>query len=220
MTTMIDDVMAQLRADIETAAKALKVHLGKLRTGRASISILDNVRVNYYGTATPLAQVANLSASDPRMITVKPWDRGVVGDVEKAILASDLGITPQSDGEVIRLPMPQLTEDRRKDLVRQAERRGEDAKISLRNHRREANEMLKEFEKDKEISQDDLKRALALRADGAAAHCLLAKVLEAKQNQKAAMQEWGACLLNQNADFVEPDWLSLARERLKQGGAK
>lgn len=158
--SMIEDVLSQLRNDVDAALKALKSDLGRLRTGRASISILDGIRVNYYGVSTLLSQCANLSVSDARMINVKPWDRGLIGEIEKAILQSDIGITPQNDGDMIRLPIPQLTEERRKDLVKQAKGRGEDGKISLRNYRREANDMLKELEKDKEISQDDLKRAL------------------------------------------------------------
>ncbi|MFC1611252.1 ribosome recycling factor, partial [Myxococcota bacterium] len=122
--------------------------------------ILDGVRVNYYGSPTPLNQCANVAVVDARLISVKPWDKSQVAEIEKAILTADIGITPQSDGEIIRLPVPSLTEERRRDLVKHSKHRGEEARIALRTHRRDANEMLKEAEKEKEISQDDLKRAL------------------------------------------------------------
>lgn len=157
---MIEDTLQQLSQEVEATNSALKVQLGKLRTGRANISILDGVRVNFYGTPTPINQCANLTVADARMLTVKPWDRSIIGDIEKAILSTDIGIMPQNDGETIRLPIPALTEERRRDLVKQGKQRGEEAKIGLRNHRRDANEMLKTLEKDKEISQDELKRAL------------------------------------------------------------
>jgi len=156
----IDDVLGQLGLEIEGSMEALTHDLGKLRTGRANLALLDDVRVDYYGTPTPLSQCANLAVADARLLTVKPWDKNLIAAVEKAIQAADIGITPQSDGEMIRLPIPALTEDRRKELVKQGKHRGEDAKIALRNHRRDANDMLKALEKDKEISQDDLKRAL------------------------------------------------------------
>ena len=157
---MVEDTLDQLRQDIETSLHALKAQLSKLRTGRASISILDGIRVNYYGTPTPINQCANLSVADARLLIVKPWDKALISDIEKAILTSDIGIMPQNDGDMIRLPIPALTEERRKDLVKQGKHRGEDAKIGMRNHRRDANDMLKELEKEKQISQDDLKRAL------------------------------------------------------------
>ena len=157
---MIEDILNEMHANIEKSMGSLKLGLAKLRTGRANIAILDGIKVDYFGTPTPLNQCANLGAADARMITIKPWDKNIINDIEKAIQVADIGITPQNDGEMIRLPIPPLTEERRKDLVKQAKARGEDAKISIRNHRREANDMLKEAEKEKEISQDDLKRAL------------------------------------------------------------
>lgn len=159
---LVEDVVSDLKTSTNTAFESYKHDLSKLRTGRANVAILDNVRVNYYGTATPLTQCANLQVADARLITVKPWDRGLIGEIEKAIRHADIGINPQNDGELIRLPIPALNQDRRRDLVKNAKARAEDAKISLRNSRRDANEMLKEAEKDKEISQDDLKRALEL----------------------------------------------------------
>lgn len=157
---MVDDVLGELAGSIDGSMKSLKVNLAKLRTGRANLALLDDVRVEYYGTPTPLNQCANLAVADARLITVRPWDKNLIGDIEKAIQSADIGITPQSDGDIIRLPVPPLTEERRKDLVKHAKQRGEEARISVRNHRRDANEMLKELEKEKEISQDDLKRAL------------------------------------------------------------
>ncbi len=155
-----DDVLNDLSKQIAESISHLKSDLSKLRTGRASLALLDNVRVNYYGNPTPLSQCANLAVADARLITVKPWDKKLIQEIDKAIRQSDIGITPQSDGDLIRLPIPALNEQRRKELVKQAKTRGEDAKIAIRNHRRDANEMLKEAEKEHEISQDDLKRSM------------------------------------------------------------
>ena len=155
-----DDCMQELGESIDSTVQSLKVGLAKLRTGRANISVLDDVKVDYYGTPTPLSQCAQLAAPEPRLLTIKPWEKNLVGAIEKAILTCQLGITPQNDGEMIRLPIPQLTEERRKDLVKQARQRGEECKISVRSHRRSINDMLKDAEKEKEISQDDLKRGL------------------------------------------------------------
>ena len=157
---MLEEVHGELQESIEQSIDAFTTALSKLRTGRANLAILDDVRVSYYGTPTPLNQCANLAVSDARLIVVKPWDKGIISDIEKAIQQADIGITPQNDGEVIRLPIPSLTEDRRKDLVKQAKSRGEEGKIALRSHRRDANEMLKDAQKEKEISEDDLKRGL------------------------------------------------------------
>ncbi|MEZ4271474.1 MAG: ribosome recycling factor [Myxococcota bacterium] len=154
------DILTDMRQSMEKSIESLRHDLAKLRTGRANIGILDDIRVDYYGVMTPLSQCANLSASDPRLITIKPWERGIISNIERALQNSDIGITPQNDGEVIRLPIPALTEERRRDLVKQAKARGEDAKIAMRTHRRDANELLKDAEKDKEISQDELKKAL------------------------------------------------------------
>jgi len=155
-----NDVYNELQGQIDSSLSALKAGLGKMRTGRANAAILDAVRVDYFGSMSPLNQVANVSVPDARMIVVKPWDKSIIAEVEKAIMSAEIGITPQNDGEIIRLPVPALTEERRKDLVKQVKQKGEDSRISLRNHRREANDFLKELEKEKEISQDDLKKAL------------------------------------------------------------
>lgn len=155
-----EDVYEELVSELANVTESLQKTLGRLRTGRASASLLDGIRVDYYGTATPLSQCAQINVPEPRLITVKPWEKPLLQPIEKAIMMSELGLNPQNDGEMIRLPVPQLTEDRRKDLVKQAKGRGEEAKIGIRTHRRDANEMLKAAEKDKDISQDDLKRAL------------------------------------------------------------
>ncbi len=158
--SLIDDVLSELAEQNVSALEALDRNLAKLRTGRANAALLDDVRVDYYGTLTPLSQCAQIIVPEPRMLTVKPWEKAIIPAIEKAIRKAALGLNPQSDGDMVRVPVPQLTEERRKDLVKQARGRGEEAKIAIRNHRRDANDMLKEAEKEKEISQDDLKRAL------------------------------------------------------------
>jgi ribosome recycling factor len=157
---MINDVLKELQAGLEKGIEALKKDLGKVRTGRANVSILDGVRVDYYGTPTPLHQVASLNVPDARLITVKPWEKSLIPEIEKAIRSSQLGLNPSSDGEIVRLPMPPLTEERRKDLVKMVKKMAEEAKVALRNARRDANEMLKEFLKDKEITEDEEKQGL------------------------------------------------------------
>jgi ribosome recycling factor len=134
--------------------------LGKVRTGRASVSILDGIRVDYYGTPTPLNQIASLNVPDPRLITVKPWEKSLIPEIEKTIRSAQLGLNPSSDGEIVRLPMPPLTEERRKDLVKMVKKMAEEAKVALRSARRDANEMLKELQKDKAITEDEEKAGL------------------------------------------------------------
>lgn len=155
-------MIAEVKSIAETAmVKALdsfRRDLGKVRTGRASLAVLDDVRVDYYGTPTPLNQVAALAVPEPRLITIQPWEKNLISDIEKAILKSDLGLNPSSDGQLIRLAFPPLTEERRKEMVKQVKRMGEDAKVAVRNARREANDTLKKMEKDKDISEDELKR--------------------------------------------------------------
>ena len=154
---MVNDVLNDLKAHMEKALEALKRDLGRLRTGRASLALLDGIRVEYYGTQSPLNQVASLQVADARLIVVKPWDRTATQSIEKAIRASDLGLNPSSDGEAIRIPIPALTEERRKDLTKVARRTAEEARVAMRTHRREANEMLKSFCDDGDISEDDLR---------------------------------------------------------------
>ncbi|MGD9503563.1 MAG: ribosome recycling factor [Syntrophobacteraceae bacterium] len=135
--------------------EALEREYKRLRTGRASSSLLDGVRVNYYGTPTPLAQLATVTTPDPRTIMVQPWDQTVLGEVEKSILKSELGLTPNNDGKVIRIGIPPLTEERRKDLVKMINKKAEEYKVIMRNIRRDSNELIKDLKKDKEISEDE-----------------------------------------------------------------
>ncbi len=157
---MIDEITENLLDENEKTMDSLKKNLSKIRTGRAHVGILDGIRVDAYGTKQPLNQVASLSTPDPRQIMVKPWDKSVISDIERAILQAGLGITPTVDGESIRLPIPPLNTERRRDLVKVVGRAQEDAKISIRNHRREANEMIKEGEKDGDITEDASHRGL------------------------------------------------------------
>jgi ribosome recycling factor len=131
-----------------------------LRTGRASPSLLDNVRVDYYGMPTPLKQVATVSVGDSRLLTVSPWDKGKLSDIEKAIQASGLGLTPSNDGKIIRIPIPALTGERRKELVRQVKKLGEEYKVTIRGYRRDSNELLKSAEENKDITEDEYHRGL------------------------------------------------------------
>jgi len=155
---MIAEVKSKTSAGMVKALESFRRDLSKVRTGRASLALLDDVRVDYYGTPTPLNQVAALAVPEPRLITIQPWEKNLAGEIEKAILKADLGLNPSSDGQLIRLVFPPLTEDRRKEMVKQVKRLGEEAKIAVRNVRREGNDTLKKFEKDKEITEDDLKR--------------------------------------------------------------
>ena len=154
---MNDAVFTQLQKEMDGSINALRKELTKMRTGRASTSLLDHVSVDYYGATTPLNQLATLSAPEPRLLVIQPFDRSAMGEIEKAILKSDLGLTPNNDGKIIRIPIPALTEDRRKDLVKHVKKIAEEFRVSLRNHRRLAIEHLKEAEKKKEITADDAK---------------------------------------------------------------
>lgn len=148
----------EFRERMQKSIEALKGELNRVRTGRASIALLDGIKVDYYGTSTPLNQVATLAVPESRLITIQPWDASILPDIEKAILKSDLGLVPTNDGKVIRISIPQLTEERRKELAKVVKRIGENAKIAIRNIRRDANDFVKKKEKNKEISQDELKR--------------------------------------------------------------
>jgi ribosome recycling factor len=138
---------------------ALKSELKRIRTGRASLSLLDGIRPDYYGTPTPLNQMATLAVPESRLITIQPWDATVIKDIEKAILKSDLGLTPSSDGKIIRISIPPLTEERRKELVKVVHKICEEHKVAVRNIRRDSNELLKGFKKDGDISEDDAFKA-------------------------------------------------------------
>ncbi len=157
---MIDDVFADLKNGISKAHDALKRDLARLRTGRASITLLDGIRVDYYGTPTPLSQMASLSTPDPRSISIKPWDKSVISAIEKAIRSSDLGVNPIHDGDLVRIPIPSLTEERRKDLVKIARKNGEECKVAIRGARRESREMLETLDKDGEVPEDEVAAAL------------------------------------------------------------
>ena len=157
---MEQDILNDFKANVEKVLASLKNELVKVRTGRASLTILDGIRVEYYGTPTPLNQVAAMAVVDPRLITIKPWEKSLCADIEKAIKKSDLGLNPVSDGELVRVPIPSLTEERRRDLTKVTKRYGEDAKVGVRNHRRESKELLESMSKDGDISEDTRDRAL------------------------------------------------------------
>jgi ribosome recycling factor len=154
---MNEAIFTQLQKEVEQSVGALRKDLAKIRTGRASTALLEHVVVDYYGATTPLNQLATLSAPEPRLLVVQPYDRSAMGNIEKAILKSDLGLTPNNDGKIIRVPIPQLTEERRKELVKHVKKIGEEFRVSVRNHRRVAVEHIKEAEKKKEITADDSK---------------------------------------------------------------
>ena len=152
---MLDDVNETMAEAIEKAHQALGRDLAKLRTGRASVALLDGIRADYYGQSTPLNQMAAISVPEPRLIVIRPWDKAGLQAAERAILTSDLGLTPTNDGEFIRIPIPPLTEERRRDLVKIARKNAEECKIAIRHARRDANEMLDSLKDDGEIPEDD-----------------------------------------------------------------
>ena len=154
---MIDDARQRMHASVE----AVQRDLTAMRTGRASVAMLDGIRVDYYGTPTPLNQVGNMSIPDATLITLQPWDTSLLGAIEKAIRSAGLDLNPQNDGKVIRIPVPSLTEDRRKLLVKNAHKQAEEGRVAIRNVRRDANDHLKKMLKDKAISEDDEKHATA-----------------------------------------------------------
>lgn len=156
---MIDATYDETKDRMDKTIAALKNDLTRVRTGRASLSLLDGIRVDYYGTQTPLNQVASLSIPESRLITIQPWDASIIKEVEKEILKSDLGLTPSSDGKLIRIAIPPLTEERRKELVKVVNKMCEDHKITVRNIRRDANEKFKGMKKDTQISEDDAYKA-------------------------------------------------------------
>jgi ribosome recycling factor len=156
---MNEAIFTQLQSEMDQSVGALRKELAKIRTGRASTALLEHIVVEYYGATTPLNQLATLSAPEPRLLVIQPYDRSAMGNIEKAILKSDLGLTPNNDGKIIRVPIPQLTEERRKELVKHVKKIGEEFRVSVRNHRRVAVEQLKEAEKKKEITADDSKHS-------------------------------------------------------------
>lgn len=154
MQSVLDDGKKRMNG----ALSALDKDFSKLRTGRASTSLVDSLEIEYYGTPTPLNQIASISVPDSRTITIQPWDKGAFSDVERGIQKSDLGLNPINDGKIIRISIPPLTEERRMELVKVAKKYTEDAKVSIRNVRRDLNDSLKKLEKDKDISEDDLRK--------------------------------------------------------------
>jgi ribosome recycling factor len=157
---MIDDVLNEFQTRAHDTVDALRRELSRMRTGRANLSILEGIKVDYYGQSTPLNGVAALSVPEPRLITIKPWDKSMIQPIEKAVFEANLGLNPVSDGELIRLPIPPLTEERRKEMVKQVKQKGEEHKVTVRNARRDSKDMLEEGQKEGEITEDDLKRAL------------------------------------------------------------
>ena len=153
----MDELIQTLSKKMDKAIVVLQNDFKKVRTGRANPSMLDGINVDYYGTPTGIAQVGNISVPEPQMMLITPWEKSLLGEIEKAIMKADIGITPQNDGNVVRLPIPPLTEERRKEMVKQIKKFGEDAKVSIRNVRRDGNDKLKKMEKEKEISEDDVK---------------------------------------------------------------
>ena len=156
---MKDKIFEDAKRKMNKVLEVMAQDLARVRTGRASVALLEGIKVEAYNASMPLPQVASLAAPEPRLLTVQPWDPTLLGDIEKAILKSDLGLTPTNDGKIIRLPIPALTTDRRKELVKVVKKMAEDGKVALRNVRRDANERLKDLKKDKEISEDDAHRA-------------------------------------------------------------
>jgi ribosome recycling factor len=159
MSNQIVDSMVQ---NMDRSIQALKGELAKVRTGRASTALVDTVHVDYYGSSVPLNQVANITTPDARTIQISPWEAGTAGAIEKAILQANLGFTPQNDGKVIRIPLPAMTEERRKEMAKLVKKMGEENKIALRTHRRDANEEIKKQEKAKTLSEDDAKKVMDL----------------------------------------------------------
>lgn len=156
-TKVIDEAERKMKSSVEATGR----EMATIRTGKATTSLLDTVRVNYYGNMVPINQTANVSVPEPRMLLIQPWDKSMVEEIKKAILKSDLGLNPTDDGMIIRIPIPSLTEERRKDLVRTVKLMAEEGRVKVRGIRREANDKLKGLEKDKNISEDDSRKAQA-----------------------------------------------------------
>lgn len=157
---MIADVLAEAKTKMAKAIDATRHEFGSLRTGRASPALLEQIRIDYYGVPTPITQLATVSVPEPRLLVIQPWDKKMAKDVERAILKSELGLVPSSDGAVVRVPIPPLTEERRRDLAKVARKHAEEGRVAIRNIRREAKELIEELEDDGEVSEDDAKRAL------------------------------------------------------------
>ena len=157
MNQEAEEVLALARSEMDHSVGAFRHELSRVRTGRASTALLEGLQVNYYGTKTPLRQLAGLAAPEPRLLVITPYDKGAMHEIEKAIQTSDLGLNPMNDGKLIRIPIPELNEERRKELVRHVRKTAEDFRVGVRNHRRDANDMLKDLHKEKKITDDDLR---------------------------------------------------------------
>ncbi len=158
---MQGEIIELARSEMEKAVEAFRHELTRVRTGRASTGLVEGLQVNYYGAKTPIRQVASLAAPEPRLIVITPYDKTALHEIEKAIQSSDLGLTPQNDGKIIRIPIPELTQERRKELVKHVKKVAEEHRVGVRNHRRDANDMLKDLHKDKKITDDDLRASEA-----------------------------------------------------------
>lgn len=179
---MLDEVLRELQTGIEKSIEALRRDLARVRTGRAHAGMLDAIRVDYYGVPTPIQQMATVGIPEPRLITIKPWEKGQVKAIDKAIREGDLNLNPQVDGELIRIPIPALTEERRKEMVKLTKKNGEEAKVAIRKHRRDANEMVDSLDEGGDVSKDDAdrtkKKVEEIVADGIAQ---VDKVIAAKE---------------------------------------
>ena len=156
---MKEEILSEMKQKMKKAVEALQKDFKRIRTGRASTALLDGIKIDCYETQMPLDQVASISVPESRLIIIQPWDQSIIGDIEKGILKSDLGLTPMNDGKLIRISIPPLTEERRKELAKLAKKMAEENKVTIRNHRREANDMFKELKNEKEISEDDFYRS-------------------------------------------------------------
>jgi ribosome recycling factor len=156
---MVDDILKDVEDRMKKSISNLQKDFSTIRTGRANPSMFDGITVDAYGSSMPINQVATISIPEPRLVVIQPWDKGNLGEIEKAILKSDLSLNPSNDGNIIRIPIPDLTEERRKEYVKQAKQKSEDCKIAIRNVRRDGNDMVKSLEKDKDISEDESKAA-------------------------------------------------------------
>jgi ribosome recycling factor len=185
---MTAEVLENLKTELDKTHSALRKELSHVRTGRASTALLEGVHVEYYGTRTPLNQLATLSAPEPSLLVVQPYDKSVMSAIEKAIQSSELGLNPQNDGKLIRIPIPPLTEERRRDLVKHVRKVAEEFRVGARNHRRDALEMLKELEKDKDITEDDRRHA-DQKVEAMTKECLerLEKTLKLKEDEIMAV---------------------------------
>ncbi len=183
----METLITEIRQKMEKALDFLYKDFTKVRTGRANPALLEGVMVDYYGTPTAISQVGNISVPEPQMIVIAPWEKNMLAEISKAILRADLGMTPQNDGNIIRLPIPALTEERRKEMVKQTKKMAEEAKIALRNLRRDANDRLKRMLKAKEISEDDEKRMEAKVQE--ATDAFVKKIDQATSAKEAELME-------------------------------